>query len=292
MNNGTRVSIDRWAAPALVVGLALAGIAILLPASAAAGQADGELILERWVERTDGNASAWRFTARVIGNALSTASVTSPAAVTLDLVLGPDPGDFDVQLVGTRVFGSEAALLADFPDGDYQFTIDGAMPTAMPTVAYDVESPDGFADFTAPANGSVDVPSDQTFSFDYSCSNCEALQGSSMAGTRSQIDTAVSFVGGAEIQFFPVTPLPPPMDPRGPYDFNFPQPLPNGLLVAETESFRLRVFADVAVGAQSFRYEQAGIDRDAITFRVPEPARAPAYAIALLALLLMGRRPR
>ena len=151
--------------------IAIALAALVLAPSATAVQGIEAVEIETNAARVDGSsATDFVISFTVEGAGLSSVFVTPPGGSPLALPFDPVEGVF---FAASGVFGSLAALRAQYPLGLYSFTMNGGM------IGFDVDyievEPPGFADATYPLHGGLSSSAPR-YSWTV-CPQCPALAG-------------------------------------------------------------------------------------------------------------------
>jgi len=238
------------------------------------------------------DAGGWHIDGEVEGTGLTSAAFVPPGRPALDLPCESGPGvilcEREEPSPPAPGFESLAALLVDFPAGNWQLSVNGGVRTA--TLPFDPESPDGFVTVTNPADGATHVSSTPTVTYQNACATCPFLE--------FRIEDAATVGDALEIDALITGP--PPL-PSGQLDFaDFFDAAPTPLLVGDYRliagagngSLDTRAF-DQGVGpAFEFQYGRGAELQSHSSFSVPEPAGAALAACSALLALARRRRAR
>ncbi|RIL05145.1 MAG: hypothetical protein DCC71_11420 [Proteobacteria bacterium] len=239
------------------------------------------------------NAAGWAFDAELAGSdAVTSATLTPPGGGAFALpctAAGPSAVrcDFSDPAEPEPPYPSLAALLADYPPGDWTLTVNGTLGATIP---FDPVAPDGVAQIVSPASGATGVSPTPSVSYQHGCSNCVAVFVEIVA-TSAPISVEATLFGD------PVG-APPPSSGVVAWDdlvsIDGPEPdaLPAGDYVVEVGviagSLTIETLAEGTPSESTFQYGAGAERRVASGFSVPEPDGALAAALATL--LWIARR--
>jgi hypothetical protein len=236
------------------------------------------------------DANGWRIDGELEGSDVTSAVLTPPGRAAFALACESGPGVVLCERVEPAPpapgFASLAALLADYPAGNWSLSVNGGARTT--TLPFDPQQPDGVVTVTNPANGAMNVTSTPGVAYENACASCGFLlfmiEDAATLGLETEIDAIV--IG------------PPPLL-SGQLDFaDFfdaaPTPLADGsyrlITGAGVGVLEVRSFDQGIGAAYEFEYGSGADLETATSFSVPEPAGG-AFAAAV-ALLGLARRRR
>jgi len=210
----------------------------------------------------------------VTGTGLSSVTMTPPAMSPISLVAqlpGHGPGDW---FYASDDYATLTGLRADFPLGQYSFSIDGGVDSVVLTVGPTASS--GFASITYPSHGETGIPLSPTFTW------------TSCVGLGDSLGVAVFDQEGMTMYLdYPHLPI-------------SQTSWTPGLLVAGHEhEFEVAVFSGTSgqpyarstVGGDAFEYYDLFEFCNTVSFTTtPEPATLSLLALGGLALLRRSRR--
>jgi len=220
--------------------------------------------------------SGWHLEVELEGSSdVLVATLTPPGGAAFALSCGGSGEGTQCEFESAEA-ASLAALLVEYPSGEYQLSLNDGERTAG--LLFDPVSPNGLVTVTSPADGAADVDDRPGISWAHDCTNCVAL-------AFDLVDIAAPLDVGLE-RF-----VTPPVSPgtisysqlesyRGPK----PSTLPDGLygLTASTAVGDITT-EHLVPGNDGFEYTQ-GVLRDVRTsFTVPEAGSSALAALAALA---------
>lgn len=232
-----------------------------------------------------GDASGWRLYTELEGSTdVTSAALTPPDRPAFALACRTDPERTECEFESAEE-ASLAALLAVYPSGNWQLSLNGGFRTA--TLAFAPVAPNGLMTVTSPSDGAVDVSPTPTLTWVHDCSNCVAL-------SFDIIDIEAPFAVGLEALLFG-TPSPGSLPYALLESYRGPKPaaLPDGRyeLAAATAVGSVQT-RTLTPGGAAFEYTSGALRPVVSTFRVPEPDPLAAGAAAAGALAAVARRRR
>jgi len=221
--------------------------------------------------------SGWRLRVELEGSSdVAGATLTPPGQPSFALSCGSSGEGTECEFESAEA-ASLAALLAAYPSGEYQLSLNGGERTAG--LAFDPVAPNGLVTVTSPANGEVYVATAPAIAWTHDCTNCVAL-GFDLVEIAAPID-----VGLERFVTPPVSPGSLPYSQLESYRGPKPSSLPDGLYGLTASTAVGEITAEhLAPGNDAFEYTQGALRDVRTTFTVPEPG-ALASGLATLAAL-------
>jgi hypothetical protein len=232
-----------------------------------------------------GYVSGWRLYAELEGSTdVASAALKPPGRPAFALGCRTDPEITECEFESAEA-ASLGALLALYPSGNWQLSLNGGVRTA--TLPFAPVAPNGLVTVTSPLDGAVGVSPTPTITWVHDCSNCVAL-------SFDLVGLEVPFEVGLEALLFG-TPSPGSLPYALLESYRGPKPaaLPDGryALAAATAVGSVQT-RTLTPGGAAFEYTSGALRAVESTFRVPEPGPIAAGAAAAGALAAAARRRR